>query len=208
MSVWVLIPIKARAACKLRLAPALSAGERLRLVRAMLRHVAGAAARAGGVYRVALLSNERDEAPGRLPLIPDLGTDLNSALLGALPELSRRGATGLVVLPADLPLLNAADVSRLAAVARAGATAIAPDWRELGTNALATPLDPPTGFAFGERSFAAHMEAARRFGVEPVIVRSPGLACDLDEPQHLDRAAGLLDPPIVAGRQLAEARAR
>ena len=203
MSVWAVIPIKPRAACKLRLRPALSDELRLRLVRGMLGHVIEAAGLAKGIDAVVLLSNERDDVPDRVPLISDHGADLNGALRGALPELARWGANAFVILPADLPTLTAADIDRLAEVARSGGVAIAPDWRDEGTNALAAPTTLRPEFLFGINSFQAHLVMIRRLGIEPAIVRSPGLAHDLDEPSDLRLAAGLFDPPITPARQFA-----
>ncbi len=188
MTVWAVIPIKPRAACKSRLSDVLAPDQRLRLVRAMLRRVIAAARAAPGVGQVALLSNERDEAPVGLPLIADRGTDLNSALARALPELRALGATSLVVLPADLPLLTPRDVGVLARIAAAGGVAVAPDWRERGTNALAGPAALPPWFHFGAGSYAAHLAAAEALGVRAQTVRSDGLAFDLDEPEMLHRA--------------------
>jgi 2-phospho-L-lactate guanylyltransferase len=203
MTYWAVIPIKTGLACKTRLQPVLSHGERLRLVRGMLGHVVAVASAAPGIDQVAILGNDRHHAPDAVPLIADRGTDLNSALRGALPELARRGATGLIVLPADLPRLTPEDVGRLTEVARSGSIGIAPDWLERGTNALAAPLGFPTLFRFGQDSFAAHRREARSLLGDPVIIRSPGLAFDLDEPEGLGGAAALFDPPIAAKRVVA-----
>jgi 2-phospho-L-lactate guanylyltransferase len=164
----------------------------------MLAHVIAVASAAPGVDQVAILSNDRHALPDRIPSIADRGTDLNSALRGALPQLAQRGATGLVVLPGDLPRLTVDDVARLAEVGRSGMIAVAPDWLDVGTNGLAAPLAYPSLFRFGHDSFAAHRRAARALLGEPVIIRSPGLAYDLDEPDGLDHAVALFDPPIVA----------
>jgi 2-phospho-L-lactate guanylyltransferase len=63
--------------------------------------------------------------------------------------------------------------------------AIAPDRHRLGTNALL--LRPPGIFPtrFGEGSFAAHCEAARRTGSEPAVVETVALGLDIDEPSDL-----------------------
>jgi len=60
--------------------------------------------------------------------------------------------------------------------------ALAPCRHGTGTNALF--LRPPDLIApgFGADSFRRHCDLARRAGLEPVIVRMPGLAFDLDTP--------------------------
>ena len=40
---------------------------------------------------------------------------------------------------------------------------------------------------FGPDSFFPHLAAARRQGLEPTIVRRPGIAVDIDEPADLAR---------------------
>ena len=87
----------------------------------------------------------------------------------------------LLVLASDLPLLNEDD---LAAVTMEDC-AIAPDRRGTGTNALLWPTRPLPGFFFGENSFERHDASARAAGLEPKIVRRPGLAHDVDLPDDL-----------------------
>ena len=95
------------------------------------------------------------------------------------------------MLPADLPELSAGDVASLARVARAGGVAVAPDWRGEGTNGLAFPIGHAPRFQFGAGSFNAHRAAAIELGLEPVIVRSPGLAHDVDDEPSLARLRGV-----------------
>jgi 2-phospho-L-lactate guanylyltransferase len=204
LNVVALIPIKPRAQCKQRLVGALSQAQRLALVRTMLGRVIAAAWAAPGIDEVALLTTERDLAPGDLRLIRDRGHDLNGALEGALDQLAAGGADAFVVLPADLPFVTAADIARLAAIARSGGAALSPDEAERGTNALAAPVRSDIIFAFGPDSFRAHQCSLRSIGLAPVIVRSPGLAFDLDEPQALARVADLIgiEPPLERGSHI------
>jgi 2-phospho-L-lactate guanylyltransferase len=48
---------------------------------------------------------------------------------------------------------------------------------------------------FGDNSYFPHLAAARQCGIEPTIVRAPGIALDIDNPQDL--AAFLrAEPPM------------
>ena len=65
--------------------------------------------------------------------------------------------------------------------------AIAPDRLGTGTNGLAVRPLGIIGFQFGSGSFAAHLAEAEAAGVQPAVVRRPGLAFDLDTPEDLAR---------------------
>ena len=49
---------------------------------------------------------------------------------------------------------------------------------------------------FGENSYFPHLEAARRCGIEPTVIRQPGIAMDIDHPVDL---AAFLRLPQSAG---------
>ena len=94
---------------------------------------------------------------------------------------------GVLVLPADLPLMTREDI--LALVERATeppVVVIAPDRREEGTNAL---LICPAGlmeYDFGPGSYQRHCERARQAGARLEVVTLPSLGLDLDLPEDLD----------------------
>jgi 2-phospho-L-lactate guanylyltransferase (CobY/MobA/RfbA family) len=43
---------------------------------------------------------------------------------------------------------------------------------------------------FGENSFHPHLDAARARGIEPLIIRRPEIAMDIDHPVDLVRSCG------------------
>ena len=92
----------------------------------------------------------------------------------------------MIVLHADLPALEAADVEALIEAA-SEAGAIAPDHRGSGTNALALLNARDFPFCFGPDSFARHCALLPGCGT----VRRPGLARDIDLPEDLPWAAAL-----------------
>lgn len=191
MSAWALVPLKAVAGGKSRLRSVLDDGARHALIRAMVRHVAAAAAAAEGIDRVLLLGPDPAEAPPGVDHLPDAAADLNGALAAARARLVAEGADVLVILPADLPRLEPADVAALAAIGRAGGLGLAPDRAGGGTNALAFAARLDFPFAFGPGSFARHRAAAARQGLTPTILRRAGLACDIDNPEDLAMLATL-----------------
>jgi 2-phospho-L-lactate guanylyltransferase len=193
MSIWAVIPVKASPESKSRLAGVLDAAEREALVDAMLARVIAAALGARNVARVALLGSARVAPPAGVAMLAEPGGGLNAAVAHALDAIAGRGASRIVFIHGDLPLVTARDLELLAA-APAGEIAIAPDRHGAGTNAISLPLPSARGFsfAFGPDSFARHVAEAGRLGLTVEEVHSPGLARDIDEPDDLADAAGLL----------------
>lgn len=195
MNVWAIIPVKPFGLGKSRLAGVLGATERAELNRRLFQHVFATTAAALGSERVAVVTADGDlraHAQARKAhAVPDpAGGGLNAALAEASRYACANGADSVLVLPSDLPLLQPEDIAALiAALTPTKACVIAPDARELGTNALTLAAPPPDFFRFGEQSFAAHIEAARNHGVEPRIMRRPGLAFDLDTPDDYRQLA-------------------
>jgi 2-phospho-L-lactate guanylyltransferase len=182
----VLIAIKERARCKTRLAEALAPAARLELVRSMLTAVLRAAGSAPTVHQIMVVSPERDSVPAEVRVLADTGESLNSALLQAHTLLREFGCREVVVLPADLPKITAAEIDDLVRAGRAGGFAIAPDAAGEGTNALCLASALPFRFQFGPHSRQLHLQEAHRMGLSPQVVQLPGLEFDLDSPADLN----------------------
>ncbi len=182
-----LIAIKERLRCKTRLAEALAPAARMELVRSMLAAVLSAAGGAVSVRQVLVVSPERDSVPAHVPVLADTGESLNGALTQAHRVLREFGCREVVVLPADLPNITAAEIDGLVHAGRRGGFAIAPDTAGLGTNALCLVSPHSFRFQFGPGSLQLHLEEARRAGLNPQTVRLPGLAFDVDSPADLNR---------------------
>jgi 2-phospho-L-lactate/phosphoenolpyruvate guanylyltransferase len=184
----VLIPMKPLAAAKERLAPALSGDERRRLSLAMLADVIAAAQ---GFDRVWVLNSDDDASElSRASGVeavhdPAPGAGLNASLEAATRAAVGEGATGVLVVSADLPGVAAADL--VALVASPG-VALAPDRAGTGTNALWRAPGDLIDVAFGPNSLAAHAESARAAGMPALVVARPGLALDVDTPDDLAEA--------------------
>jgi 2-phospho-L-lactate guanylyltransferase len=119
-------------------------------------------------------------------ILPDLGTDLNSALAGArrLILSDRSCEPDVLVLPTDLPYATPAAISMV--VAYAASTVIVPDQERQGTNLLFLRFQAFQNFpfAFGPNSFTRHCAAARSAGHTMQIVCDDRLAFDVDQPRH------------------------
>jgi 2-phospho-L-lactate/phosphoenolpyruvate guanylyltransferase len=185
-----LIAIKQRVRCKTRLSETLTSTARLQLVRSMLAAVLSAAGAARTVRQIVVVSPERDTVPADVPVIVDTGEDLNSALTEAHRVLLEFGWREVVILPADLPTITAADIDGLTHAGRIGGFAIAPDTAGSGTNALCLVSARAFRFQFGLGSQRLHLREAERMGLSPQVVRLPGLQFDVDSPADLSRLDG------------------
>jgi len=184
MDLRVVIPVKPFGEAKLRLAPALDPAQRARLAERMFRHVLRVASTAFGAANVLVISRSHDvlaiaATEGATSICESEPSDLNSALSQAARFAQSHGASHVLALASDLPLLQESDLAELA---RHGC-AIAPDRHSRGTNALLWPANLP--FAFGENSFARHLTIADKAGVSLQAVHRPGLAHDVDVPSDL-----------------------
>ena len=182
-----LIAIKERLRCKTRLSKALPPLARIELVRSMLAVVLSAADAAQTVRQIMVVSPERDSVPAEVPVLADTGECLNRALTQAHLVLRDFGCREVVILPADLPKITAAEIDSLVRAGRIGGFAIAPDTAGVGTNALCLVSPHYFRFQFGSDSKRLHLQEAERVGLSPQVVRLPGLEFDVDSPIDLNR---------------------
>jgi 2-phospho-L-lactate guanylyltransferase len=180
-----LIAIKRRAECKTRLSQVLTPVERIELVRSMLEAVLSAARAAQTVRQIIVLSPERDCVADEIPVLADSGEGLNSALTQAHAMVRDFGCSELVILPADLPLISAAEIDDLVRAGRTCGVAIASDTAGVGTNALCLVSPRSFRFQFGADSKELHLEESRRLGLRASLVQRPGLEFDVDSPADL-----------------------
>ncbi len=121
MIIDALVPVKAAAAGKERLAALLSPAERAELVRAMLRDVVSALRASPYLRTVAVTSPDAAMLAlavelGAHPLPePPAGGGLNGALAAAINRLARDGAEAVLIVQGDVPRLGAGDLAALLA---------------------------------------------------------------------------------------------
>ena len=109
------------------------------------------------------------------------------ALEEAASYLRDRGARGMLIVPGDVPLIDAAEINALLAQhhAQDSRVTIVPDRDSSGTNALL--LSPPgcIGLRFGIDSCRRHTQSARDAGLSASVVNLPSLALDIDTAEDL-----------------------
>ena len=200
MSPWLIVPVKSLTSGKSRLAQTLSAAERRSLNERLLRHVLGVATRFPGRDHTLVVSAcehalDLAREHGVLTLKEEGPPELNAALRQATHYACKRGASELVVVHADLPLLSVEDVQRLVEAGRAAkGLAIAANRTLTGTNALYFPASVQFAFRFGPDSCRLHMEEAQNQRLASTVISLAGLAFDIDTAQDFEeftaRSAG------------------
>ena len=189
MTTWAIIPVKRLSDAKSSLSEALNPEQRQRLVLAMLADVLNAVRQAPSLSGAAVVSpDEKVLDFARLHGAADVaepGLELNAALKLAIERVVGQGATSVLIIPGDLPLLKGIDIENLTAMATAQREVVIAPSKAKGTNALL--LRPPDiiGLRFGGESFPLHVREATRAGVKPRIYRSQTVALDIDGPEDL-----------------------
>lgn len=179
------VPVKAFARAKSRLASTVPEAERHAFARSCFEHVLTQLETHPGISRVMVVSNDPEvlaaaRARGHVPLRdPVDAVRLNEVVDSALALAVEQDADAALVLMSDLPLLAASDLDEL--LAGDAALTLGPDHAGAGTNALvARPPDlMPTCFGHPQ-SFALHRARAAALGCEPRVVVTPGIAGDVD----------------------------
>jgi 2-phospho-L-lactate guanylyltransferase len=192
MTLWAIVPVKPLRRGKSRLSGVLSEGERTDLNSHLLAHTLDTLNAIPEIEHILVIS--RDQAA--LALAREHGartvqengvSDLNIALARATIVARNYTTRGVLVLPADLPLLTPEDVhAMLERVESPPVVVVAPDRHRQGTNAL---LICPPGlieYDFGPGSFQRHCLRAHQAGARLEVVELPSLGLDVDLPEDLD----------------------
>ncbi len=121
-------------------------------------------------------------------IIPD---PANPGETGAIEMATRlcvsRGIESTLVIPADIPLIQASELEQILARAPQEGSVLAPAADGRGTNAA---FRRPAGLfplRFGNDSFKPHLAAAQATGKPCVVLQLSGIAVDVDNPEDLQR---------------------
>ena len=191
MTVWAIVPVKPLFLGKSRLAEVLTPDERADLNRRLLAHTLDTLSAVSEIESVLVVSRD----PAALALargygartVQESGTpQLNVALAKATVVAQNFATQGVLIVPADLPLLTPEDVRlMLERAVDPPVVVVAPDRHRRGTNAL---FVCPTGlieYEFGRNSFQRHCDLAVKAGARLEICELSSLALDMDLPEDL-----------------------
>jgi 2-phospho-L-lactate guanylyltransferase len=199
MTLWAIVPVKPLRSGKSRLADVLTPDERVDLNRRLLAHTLDTLTAMPEIEHVLVVS--RDQAAlalareyGARTVQENKAPQLNVALTRATVVAKNYATRGVLIVPADLPLITPEDVRvMLDRAVDPPVVVVAPDRRRNGTNAL---LVCPTGlieYEYGPGSFDRHCERARKAGARLEICELPSLALDMDLPEDLELVSETLE---------------
>jgi 2-phospho-L-lactate guanylyltransferase len=196
-NIWAVIPVKETTAAKERLADAVPRHLRPGLALAMLEDVLAAVARARGLAGIAVVTLD----PAARALAQRYGARIltdgargghTAAVAAAARTLEQEGRSGMLQMPGDIPLVTADEISLLLAMRRpAPSFTIVPSHDDFGSNAVLVCPPAAVPLTFGDDSFYPHLRAAQACGIEPLIVRQPGIGLDIDRPEDISAFAQL-----------------
>ena len=190
----ILVPVKHLANAKQRLAPVADQTARTELAHAMLLDVLGTLATWGDPAEVSLVTSD--------PFALQLAQQFHFAVISDATNRSEtdaielatqicesRGVRSTLVIPADIPLIQAWEVEEILEAAPAEGSVLVPAADGRGTNAA---WRSPAGLfplRFGNDSFKPHLAAARATQKPCIVLSLPGIALDVDGPSDLAQLA-------------------
>ena len=191
----ILVPVKNLNGAKQRLASMLSQQQRTELARAMIKDVCHALSEVPRRPRVALVTS--DEYASRLArqcgfetIYDDENSGETEAIAMATQQAEKDGAEFSMVIPGDIPLVTAREITAVLAAAPAEGTVLVPAADGRGTNAILRRPCALIPCRFGNDSFLPHRAAARATQKEVVVLDGlPGIALDIDRPEDLQELA-------------------
>jgi 2-phospho-L-lactate guanylyltransferase len=190
----VVVPIRAFALGKVRLADHLTADARAALAVRLAECVVTAAED----LPVLIVSSDDDvrhwAAARALRVIDDPGSLDGAAMIGRA-WFAAAGAARVVIAHADLPRVTT--FRRVAGDGALPIVTLVPCHRDDGTPVLSLPAQGPFTFRYGSGSFREHAAEARRRGLAVRVVRDRDLAFDVDTADdlaQLDFAAPRIGP--------------
>jgi len=194
MTLWAIVPVKPLRRGKSRLSGVLSLEARTALNHYLLSKTLETLASVREIDHSLVVSRD----PEALTIAREYGArtvqeqgspQLNVALTRATMVALNHSVQGVIIVPADLPLITKDDIREV--VKRAvdpPVVVITPDRHHQGTNALL--ISPPglITYEYGPGSFQRHCTQAEKAGARLEICERGSVALDIDLPEDLELA--------------------
>ena len=193
--ICAVVPVKETAKAKERLATAINAAHRQQLACAMLEDVLAALAATAELAAILVVTVDPAAALiaaryGARVAAKRAAEGHTAAVACAAAQLAAK-RLGMLTVPADIPLVQQEDIRALLGAHRSSIDAggraftIVPAHDQRGSNAVACSPADAVALRFGEDSFFPHLAVAKENGIEPVVLRLPRIARDIDTPEDL-----------------------
>ena len=192
----ILVPVKNLSSAKQRLASILDQPSRTALAQAMLHDVLTTLHNWKDRPQVAVVTSDpyavKLAAEYKFEVIPDPN---NPGETGAI-EIATRvcvegGADSTLVIPADIPLIQAWELDEILKHTPAEGSVLVPAADGRGTNAAFRRPANLFPLRFGNDSFKPHHDAAEATGKPCIVLKLPGIAVDVDNPSDLEEIMSL-----------------
>ena len=191
MAIYAIIPVKKLADSKKRLSTIFTPQERAMLTLAMLEDVLKAL-EASVVDKIVVVAEDSQVQKAAKQFGASYrfanGAKLNSAIEETTSYCRKKGAQSVLVLPADVPLINSKEINRIIQLADGSNSAVvlAPshDW---GTNAIYQYPPELIHACFGPESFLNHIREALQNRICVMLHFSINLATDIDSAEDLKK---------------------
>lgn len=203
--VWALVPVKRFDQAKSRLADVLPVEARASLAAAMLGDVLELLAEVNGIVGTLVVTAD----PAAAALATEQGAEvlsdchesgINEAVVQGLRSLTRRGAGGALVVPADVPFATPGEIAAVLHGLAGQEAVLVPATRDGGTNVFAIAPAHRLTPCFGPGSFVRHVAAAASAGLTPAVLRLPGIGHDIDVPADLAATSHSAIGPVPGRR--------
>jgi 2-phospho-L-lactate guanylyltransferase len=188
----ILVPVKNLSAAKQRLATVLDQPARTELAQAMLHDVVAALAAWARRPACALVTSDSFAVELArqydFEVIPDPANPGETGAIEMATEICvARGIDNTLVIPADIPLIQASEVELILAQAPEEGSVLAPAADGRGTNAAYRRPANLFPLRFGNDSFKPHLAAAQATGKPCIVLQLPSIAVDVDNPEDLQQ---------------------
>jgi len=185
----ILIPVKNLANAKQRLGEVLEQSIRTELAHAMLSDVLEAVAEYGR-EDASLVTGDPfalDQAAklGFGVITDTANTSETDAIEMATRACASRGIPRTLVIPGDIPLIEAEDLAMIFEHAPAEGTVLVPSSDKRGTNAVLRAPSDLFPLRFGNHSFPPHLQAAVATDTVCIVLSLPRIGLDIDDVEDL-----------------------
>ncbi len=188
---WAVVPVKDIGEAKQRLGSVLGVEERRNLFLVMVEDVLATLAKVSLLDGVMIVTGDpeaqRLATQYKVRLLEESKNQGHtSAVAYAVRVLKQEGVDGMLQIPGDIPLVQAGEVEEvLRAHSPAPSITIVPSRDKMGSNCVLCSPPDVIPLRFGENSFYHHLQSARKHGLCPQVMTSPGIALDIDTPEDL-----------------------